>query len=186
LPLGGRHGWCSDYNVYFAAWAISTASSPPRLRGSLSRRLKRGRVVETAITRKPYIDSGDRFTMIFAWVGARAWRRQCRRGLLRIRPASVRHAATDLRYAAENPQRSDRNNMSRYWHGYRLHSAPLGCQPSDPSAVKAQSPFALVTHRKPSIQPGRPIGRTAPMIVLSRSLVRSDYVRNLARHASLR
>jgi hypothetical protein len=41
------------------------------------------------------------------------------------RPASDRHACDDLKDAAANPAGVTWNRYARYWHGYRLFSAPL-------------------------------------------------------------
>jgi hypothetical protein len=72
------------------------------------------------------IASGDRFTDCYALgVGLEPNVDRATAGLMASRPASDRHACTDLRDASENPTAAPWVRYLRYWHGYRVYSAPL-------------------------------------------------------------
>jgi hypothetical protein len=72
------------------------------------------------------ITSGDRFTDCYSLgVGLEPSVSAVVAGIIASRPVSDRHACDDLKEAAVDPSSVAWGRYARYWHGYRLYSAPL-------------------------------------------------------------
>ena len=72
------------------------------------------------------IASGDRFTDCYSLgEGMQPDVSAIEEGIMAPRPASERHACDDLRQAARDPRSVNWERYARYWHGYRIYSAPL-------------------------------------------------------------
>ncbi|ULK99330.1 hypothetical protein [Bradyrhizobium sp. I71] len=83
-------------------------------------------VLVDASHRNQLIASGDRFTDCYALgEGMKPGTSAIENGIMAPRPASDRHACDDLKQAAENPSSVNWQSYARYWHGYRIYSAPL-------------------------------------------------------------
>jgi hypothetical protein len=165
--------------VYFAAMAnlnrvISHEATWEHVRDAFN-----AGVLETSYhSRNQYIDSGDRFTDCYSLgVGLEPGVGSAVAGITASRPASVRHACDDLKDAAENPNGVTWNRYARYWHGYRLYSAPLASA-FPIVAVKLINLLLLVTTSILLFNQGARLVGTAPMIGLfAPVLFCSDYVR---------
>ena len=73
-----------------------------------------------------FINGGDRFTDCYALgVGLEPDVSAAIAGINASRPVSDRHSCDDLKEASVNPSAVTWQRYSRYWHGYRLYSAPL-------------------------------------------------------------
>lgn len=73
-----------------------------------------------------FINGGDRFTDCYALgIGLEPAVSSDIAGINASRPVSDRHSCDDLKDAAANPSTVTWQRYSRYWHGYRLYSAPL-------------------------------------------------------------
>lgn len=85
-----------------------------------------GVLQSTGRSNNQLIASGDRFTDCYALgVGLEPKVDAVTAGLLASRPSSDRHACADLRDASVNPGGVQWVRYLRYWHGYRVYSAPL-------------------------------------------------------------
>jgi len=165
--------------VYFAAMAnlnrvISHEATWEHVRDAFN-----AGVLETSYhSRNQYIDSGDRFTDCYSLgVGLEPGVGSAVAGITASRPASDRHACDDLKDAAENPNGVTWNRYARYWHGYRLYSAPLASA-FPIVAVKLINLLLLVTTSILLFNQGARLVGTAPMIGLfAPVLFCSDYVR---------
>ncbi|MEY9362295.1 hypothetical protein ABH994_005016 [Bradyrhizobium yuanmingense] len=83
-------------------------------------------VLVDASHRNQFIASGDRFTDCYALgEGMQPELGAVEQGIMAPRPASNRHACDDLMQAATDPNSVTWDRYARYWHGYRLYSAPL-------------------------------------------------------------
>jgi len=140
--------------VYFAAMAnlnrvISHEATWEHVRDAFN-----AGVLETSYhSRNQYIDSGDRFTDCYSLgVGLEPGVGSAVAGITASRPASDRHACDDLKDAAENPNGVTWNRYARYWHGYRLYSAPLASA-FPIVAVKLINLLLLVTQAWPVLIP---------------------------------
>ncbi|SCB52733.1 hypothetical protein GA0061099_103910 [Bradyrhizobium yuanmingense] len=83
-------------------------------------------VLVDASHRNQIIASGDRFTDCYALgEGMQPNVGPLEEGIMAPRPASERHACDDLKQAAVDPNSVNWQRYARYWHGYRIYSAPL-------------------------------------------------------------
>jgi len=83
-------------------------------------------VLVDASHRNQLIASGDRFTDCYALgEGLQPDASAIEEGIMAPRPASERHACDDLKQASDNPSSVNWERYARYWHGYRIYSAPL-------------------------------------------------------------
>ena len=75
----------------------------------------------------PFISGGDRFTDCYSLgEGLKPDEDAVTRGIIAARPASEsRHACEDLKIAADSAESAEWVQYARYWHGYRVYSAPL-------------------------------------------------------------
>src|SRR2546429_4704072 len=72
------------------------------------------------------INGGDRFTDCYSLgEGLQPGVSSAVAGITAARPASDRHACDDLKEAAIEPDGAHWARYARYWHGYRVYSAPL-------------------------------------------------------------
>lgn len=77
-------------------------------------------------SKNQFINGGDRFTDCYSLgLGLEPDVSDAVAGITASRPVSDRHACDDLKDAAENPHTVVWNRYARYWHGYRLYSAPI-------------------------------------------------------------
>lgn len=76
---------------------------------------------------RSYIHGGDRFTDCYSLGdGLQPGVTALNAGIVAARPSSdTRHSCEDLRDAAQDPQSAQWVQYARYWHGYRLYSAPI-------------------------------------------------------------
>jgi len=83
-------------------------------------------VLVDASHRNQLIAGGDRFTDCYALgEGMQPNVGPLEEGIMAPRPASERHACDDLKQAAADPSSVNWQRYARYWHGYRIYSAPL-------------------------------------------------------------
>ncbi|WP_448031556.1 hypothetical protein [Bradyrhizobium liaoningense] len=83
-------------------------------------------VLVDASHRNQLIASGDRFTDCYSLgEGMQPGKSAIYEGIMAPRPASDRHACDDLERAAADPNSVNWQQYARYWHGYRIYSAPL-------------------------------------------------------------
>lgn len=72
------------------------------------------------------IAGGDRFTDCYSLgEGMQPNVSAVEEGIMAPRPASERHACDDLKEAAKDPNSVNWERYARYWHGYRIYSAPM-------------------------------------------------------------
>lgn len=84
------------------------------------------RVLIDATDKNQLIASGDRFTDCYSLgEGLQPNVSAIEEGIMAPRPASERHACDDLKKAATDQNGVNWERYARYWHGYRIYSAPL-------------------------------------------------------------
>jgi hypothetical protein len=124
------------------------------------------------------IVSGDRFTDCYSLgVGLEPGVGPVVAGITAARPVSDRHACDDLKDASADPSSVVWGRYARYWHGYRLYSAPLASafpilalKLINLLLLAASSAF-FVAQSSRLLGPARTIALCAPVIFCS------DYVR---------
>jgi len=137
-------------------------------------------VLETGYHSKhQYIDSGDRFTDCYSLgEGLEPGVSATVAGITASRPVSPdRHSCDDLRDAAQNPQGATWGRYDRYWHGYRIYSAPLAS--AFPIVVLKLLNLALLILVSATffIQSSKLIGTRPSLALIAPVLFCSDYVR---------
>lgn len=112
--------------IYFAAMAsLDHVVSKERTWRHIQSAFQSGVLVD-ASHRNQLIASGDRFTDCYSLgEGLQPNASAIERGIMAPRPASERHACDDLQQAADDPGSVNWERYVRYWHGYRVYSAPL-------------------------------------------------------------
>lgn len=124
------------------------------------------------------IAGGDRFTDCYSLgEGLEPGVSATVAGITASRPASDRHACDDLRAAAADPSSVTWDRYPRYWHGYRLYSAPLASALPilalkfvNLFLLAAASAFFVVQSRR-LLGSAQTIGLCAPVLFCS------DYIR---------
>ena len=84
-------------------------------------------ILETGYhSKNQFINGGDRFTDCYSLgEGLQPGVSSAVAGITAARPVSNRHACDDLKEAAVDPASAHWDRYARYWHGYRVYSAPL-------------------------------------------------------------
>lgn len=127
---------------------------------------------------KKYINGGDRFTDCYSLgEGLQPEADATIRGIIAARPASEHHACDDLRDAATSPTSANWSQYARYWHGYRLYSAPLAS--AAPILILKLINLALLAVSTLAFffQTSKLIGRRETLLLCAPVLFCSDFVR---------
>ncbi|WP_439403034.1 hypothetical protein ACNJYA_12920 [Bradyrhizobium sp. DASA03068] len=113
--------------IYFFLMAnLDRVISHERTWENIRQAFDRG-ILETSFHSKHFwITGGDRFTdCISLGIGLEPGGRATAAGIMATRPISGPHTCDALKDAAANPASVTWIRYARYWHGYRVYSAPL-------------------------------------------------------------
>jgi hypothetical protein len=136
-------------------------------------------VLGSVHAKKQYLNSGDRFTDCYSLgVGMQPGIDALARGIMASRPATdSRHACEDLRDAAINPESANWAQYARYWHGYRIYSAPLASAVSILTLKLINLALLAGATALYLIEVSRLIGKREALLLCAPVLFCSDFVR---------
>jgi hypothetical protein len=165
--------------IYFLAMAnLDRIISHDRTWEHISEAFSSG-VLGSVHAKRQYINSGDRFTDCYSLgVGMQPGIDALARGIIASRPATdSRHACEDLRDAATNPENANWAQYARYWHGYRIYSAPLASAVSILTLKLVNLALLIGATALFLIEVPRLLGRRETLLLCAPVLFCSDFVR---------